>query len=66
MAIFILAGSSFFMAYQNPWAMMSQSMAGERAFSIKDLSIYGILYFAACMVAVIVSIPMWVGAGLFG
>jgi len=65
-AIFIMAGSSFFMAYQNPWAMMSKSMSGERAFSSKHLSIYGIIYFAACMLALIASVPMWVNAGLFG
>jgi hypothetical protein len=61
-----MAGSTFFMAYHHPWAMMSKSMAGERAFSSKHLSIYGIIYFAACMIAIIISIPMWVNAGLFG
>ena len=65
-AIFIMAGSSFFMAYQNPWAMMTKSMAGERAFESKHLGIYGIIYFAACMLALFASIPMWINAGLFG
>jgi di/tricarboxylate transporter len=65
-AIFVMAANCFFMAYQNVWAMMSRSIAGDRAFDNKHLSIYGIMYFAACMLALIAAIPMWIGAGLFG
>ena len=65
-AVFIMAGSSFFMAYQNPWAMMSKSMSGERAFSAKHLGIYGMIYFAACMLALFASVPIWINNGLFG
>jgi len=65
-AIFILAGNAFFLAYQNMWAVMSRSIAEDRAWTNKHQSIYGILYFAACMIAVAVAIPMWIGAGLLG
>jgi len=64
--VFVMAGNSFVMAYQNMWAMMSRSIAGERAFTNKHLGIYGIIYFAACFIALLVAIPMWINAGLFG
>ncbi|MCL2371769.1 MAG: SLC13 family permease [Defluviitaleaceae bacterium] len=66
LAVFIMAGNSFFLAYQNMWAMMSRSMAADRAWSNKHMAIYGALYFVACLVALAIAIPMWVNAGLFG
>ena len=65
-AVFIMAHNAFFMAYQNIWAMMSRSMAGDEVFDNKRLGIYGVLYFIACLLAMIVAIPMWINAGLFG
>ena len=65
-AIFILAGNAFFLAYQNMWAVMSRSIAEERAWKNKHLSMYGILYCVACLIALAVTIPIWIGAGLFG
>jgi len=65
-AIFILAGNAFFLAYQNMWAVMSRSIAEDRAWRNKHQSIYGLLYFAACLLALIVAVPMWINAGLFG
>ena len=66
LAIFILAGNAFFMAYQNIWAMMSRSIAEDRIWDDKHLGMYGILYFIACLIALAVAIPMWINAGLFG
>ena len=64
--VFVMAGNSFVMAYQNMWAMMSRSVAGDRAFTNKHLGIYGTIYFAACFIALLIAIPMWINAGLFG
>ena len=64
--VFVMAGNSFVMAYQNMWAMMSRSIAGDRAFTNKHLGIYGMIYFAASFIALLVAIPMWINAGLFG
>jgi len=66
LAIFVMAANCFFMAYQNVWAMMSRSIAGDRAWSNRHLGIYGVLYFIACMITVTIAIPMWIHAGLFG
>jgi len=64
--IFVMAGNSFVMAYQNMWAMMSRAVAGDRAFTNKHLGIYGIIYFAASFISLLLAIPMWITAGLFG
>ena len=63
--VFVMAGNSFVMAYQNMWAMMSRAIAGDRAFANSHLGIYGIIYFIACFIALLVAIPMWINAGLF-
>jgi len=65
-AIFILAGNAFFMAYQNMWAVMSRSIAEDRAWTNQHQGIYGLLYFVACLLAILTAIPMWINAGLFG
>jgi len=63
--VFVMTSNAFFLVYQNMWAMMSQAMSGERAWSDKDLGIYGTLYLAACMIALVVAIPLWISQGLF-
>ncbi|MCL2213265.1 MAG: SLC13 family permease [Oscillospiraceae bacterium] len=65
-AVFILAGNAFFLAYQNMWAVMSRSISGEREWTNKHQSKYGLIYFAACLIGLVVAVPMWIGAGLFG
>jgi len=63
-AIFILAGNAFFLSYQNMWAAMSRSIAADRAWTNAHQSKYGLLYLAACLLALLVAIPMWINAGL--
>jgi len=65
-AIFILAGNAYFLAYQNMWAVMSRSIAEDRAWTNSHQGKYGILYFAGCLLALTVAVPMWINAGLFG
>jgi anion transporter len=64
--VFVMAGNSFVMAYQNMWAMMSRSIAGERTFTNRHIGVYGLVYFAASAIALLAAIPMWTRAGLFG
>ena len=65
-AVFILAGNAFFLAYQNMWAVMSRSIAEDRAWTNTHQGKYGLLYFAACLISLLVAVPMWISAGLFG
>lgn len=62
--IFVMAGNAMFMAYQNMWALMSQSISGERAWTAAHLGKYGILYFVACMVGLAVAAAMFSASGL--
>ena len=64
-AVFVMAGNAFFMAYQNMWAVMSRSIAGDRAWDNKRMGTYGVIYFISCMLALVVAIPMWISNGLF-
>jgi len=66
LAVFVMAGNAFFMAYQNMWAMMSKAIAGDRIWTGKHLGVYGVMYFAACLIALAATIPMWISNGLFG
>ena len=65
-AALIMAHNAFFMAYQNIWAVMSRSIAEDRAWDNKHMGIYGVIYFIACLLALAVAIPMWINAGMFG
>jgi hypothetical protein len=65
-AVFVMAGNSFILAYQNMWAMMSRSIAGDRAWGNAHLGAYGALYIAACLAALVAAVPVWIGMGLFG
>ena len=66
LAIFVMSANCFFMAFQNMWAMLSVSIAGDRAWTSGHLGTYGTIYFVACLLSLIVAIPMWTNAGLFG
>lgn len=61
-----LAAISFVFAYQNIWALMGQTAAGERSWTAKHLACYGLCYFAASLIAVLVCVPLWLRWGWFG
>ncbi|MCL2079295.1 MAG: SLC13 family permease [Oscillospiraceae bacterium] len=65
-AVFMFAGNAFFMNYQNVWAMMSKAMAGDRIWTNKHLGVYGLIYFAACLLSLLAAIPLWNSFGFFG
>jgi anion transporter len=64
-AVFILAGNAYFLAYQNMWAVMSRSIAGERTWTNRHQGRYGMIYFAACLIGLAAAVPMWIAGGLF-
>ncbi len=61
--IFIIAGNFFFLAYQQPFAILGQSLAGESAWSAKQLRQAGIIYALASLVTLAVTIPYWMAVG---
>lgn len=61
---FIAAGNSFFMAYHQPFIVMSDTMTGSRAWSESQVTTAGILYAVAVIVGIIVSSFYWKAMGL--
>ena len=64
-ALFVMAGNSFLVPYQNMWAVLSRSLAGDWM-QEGPLCVYGVLYGLACIVALGVAVPLWISMGLFG
>ena len=62
--IFIIAGNSMFLAYQNMWALMSQTIAGPRTWTAQHLARYGTVYFVASLIGLAVAVPLYVSFGL--
>lgn len=63
--LFILPINSLFLSYQNVFILVSESIAGEKGWKPKQLAIYGMVYFAAGMIALAASIPYWISLGYF-
>lgn len=55
---------AFFMSYENQWAMMSENIAKERAWTDKHRVTYAIIFFAASTVAMMISVPIYQSWGL--
>ena len=62
--LFIMAANAFFMNYQNMWAMMGSSIAGERSWMPRHLAVYGLIYFVICMAVIAVMVPFWIKSGI--
>jgi di/tricarboxylate transporter len=60
--VFTIGGNCFFMAYQQPFAMMSQSI-NKDVWDAKHLSMGGIAYAVACIIAILVTMPYWKAIG---
>ncbi len=60
--VFVVGGNCFFLAYQQPFAMMSQSI-NKDVWSAKHLSTGGIAFAIAAIVAIFVCVPYWKAIG---
>ncbi|OLS01907.1 SLC13 family permease [Tissierella creatinophila] len=61
-----IAVNSFFLSYQNMFALVAEAnMAGE-GWTPKHLAQYGTVYFVASMITMLVAIPYWISIGMFG
>ncbi len=57
--------NAMFMNYQNSFVLISESLAGEKGWRPDQLLAYGFIYFAACLLALLIVIPYWIGQGFF-
>jgi anion transporter len=64
--IFIMAGNCFFMAYQQPFVIIAESIAGKASWTPAQLHTAGIIYFLACLATLAVSMLYWKAVGLIG
>ena len=62
--ILALACCAFFMAYMNQWAIMSESIAGDRAWTGKHRFTYAMIYFGVSIVSMLVCVPVFQNWGL--
>jgi anion transporter len=60
----IMAANCFFMAYQQPFVIVGESLAGKAVWTPGHLRLAGIIYFVACLLSVSLSIPYWLAVGL--
>jgi di/tricarboxylate transporter len=62
--LFVMAGNFFFFAYQQPFAILGESLAGQAAWTAGQLRAAGIIYVGACLATLALSIPYWMLVGL--
>lgn len=62
--LFIMAGNCFFMAYQQPFVIIGESIAGKASWTKAQLLLAGTIYFAVCLVTLAISIPYWQAIGM--
>jgi len=57
--VFAIGGNAFFLAYQQPFAMMADSISKGTAWDNKYLSLGGLAFAIAAIVGVLACIPYW-------
>jgi anion transporter len=62
--LFIMAGNCFFMAYQQPFVIIGESIAGKASWTPVQLRQAGIIYLFACLVTLAISLLYWKAVGL--
>jgi anion transporter len=60
----LMAGNCFFMAYQQPFVMVGEFLAGKAVWTPQHLRQAGTIYFLACILTLALSIPYWMATGI--
>ncbi|WP_287195288.1 SLC13 family permease [Syntrophothermus sp.] len=63
--IFVMAGNCFFLSYQNMFALIGESIVGDKGWTPAQFAKYGFVYLVACIVALLIAIPYWTSLGMF-
>jgi anion transporter len=64
--LFIMAGNCFFTAYQQPFVIIGESIAGKASWTPAQLRQAGIIYLLVCLVTLAISLLYWKAVGLVG
>ena len=63
-ALFVLTGNCFFLSYQNVFSLIGSGLAGEKSWTPKQHNQYGLIYFIACLISLVITIAYWKVTGL--
>lgn len=63
--LFVMAGNCFFLSYQNMFALVAESITGDKGWTPGQISKYGLVYFLAALISITVTIPYWISIGMF-
>lgn len=55
---------AFFMSYENQWVIMSENIAGDRAWTNGHRLTYSCIYFGASLIAMLICVPLYQSWGL--
>jgi len=47
------------------FALVGEAIIGDKGWTPKQISMYGLVYLVACIIALLVAVPYWNGLGLF-
>ena len=61
-----IAFGSFFLSYTNMFALAAETNMAGKGWASKHLTTYGVVYFVASLITMLVAIPYWVSIGMFG
>ncbi|MDA8124026.1 MAG: SLC13 family permease [Deltaproteobacteria bacterium] len=64
--LFMMGGNCFFMAYQQPFVILGETLAAKAAWTPAQLRQAGIIYFFACLLTLAISLAYWKAVGLIG
>jgi len=62
--VFIITGNCFFLAYQQPFVVLAESVAGRTVWPRNHLLKAGVIYFVVSLISLAMSIPYWILVGL--
>ena len=61
--VFMMAGNFFFLSYQQPFVILVESLSGKSGWTAGQLRQAGLIYAAACLITLVISIPYWMAVG---
>lgn len=59
-----IAMNAFFLSYQNMFTLVAEANMAGKGWTSKHLGQYGIVYFIASMISMLIAIPYWVSIGM--
>jgi anion transporter len=62
--VIIMVGNNFLLTYQQPFAILGESLAAQASWTPAQLRRAGVVYFVACLITLAAAVPFWMKIGL--